>query len=572
MPVHKISAGIGHNRKNKPEDVAFVQLALKVIPIGPYNNFAGKRYFTGKIDGKFSVALRRAIGAFKDTSFSEKDWKDPTLLSEPLDTISSAYSKSYKKLVNRMPSEYWGGKYRFGVSNQTVIIFNVPQSSKAKAKYSLEDLALPKREAEGLLKILNAIIGYFNIIPIIKKITIGHRGFFRVNISLQGGKVANANTGKLVRPSQYALTDIQAYIQSLYGTPILPNKDIWRLVSEKQILLKSKKSYSFAVLDRGDRTFIRYQLGAVKNFGYEEDVIATSLDIYERARIGGELTSDMLTFMKEIYGKEWQKFKYNESIRKKKASALKGHFTKILNDVKQVRDSLLFVENKFRKLQDIDVKDTVGSLVEDVSAIFGGKLVSKKISRGLTKAGRKQGADEGAIINRGNNKKETSLDVISESIGGTIGVGVQVVIDPPSDTFDNILLHAGIAALVVGLVAATILTGGAATAVVAGGLLEYAAVASVVATTTSNLVFWGEVAKTGYNLLSNILFNQGLEEELALLESEIIPAQRKLANKLAILGDAFKTAQTEGYFLLADFGFSKEEISKNLISLKAALE
>ncbi len=134
------------------------------------------------------------------------------------------------------------------------------------------------------------------------------------------------------------------------------------------------------------------------------------------------------------------------------------------------------------------------------------------------------------------------------------------------------MLHAGIAALVVGLVAATILTGGAATAVVAGGLLEYAAVASVVATTTSNLVFWGEVAKTGYNLLSNILFNQGLEEELALLESEIIPAQRKLANKLAILGDAFKTAQTEGYFLLADFGFSKEEISKNLISLKAALE
>lgn len=294
MTSHKISSGVGDAQTNNAEDVAFIQMALKVISKGPYESKGSTNYWAGLIDGKSSYNLRNAIGIFKEAYFSEKELASSSLLREPIGAIPKATSKAYVRLLKALPQKYRNVGYRFGVTRKGIVVFQIASGGIAgKVDYAVADLALPNLEAAKLIRHLTFLFEAFQVVPTIEDIDVGQNGDFHVRIGLSGGRIINNQTAAVKdATSLQERKNIISYFAGSLGKPAFPQARLWQPFGIEKLIFKSKKKYKILKLTAGAKTWIRWHLGAHKT-QYQAKVVEKALDIYDRYRIGGALTPEM---------------------------------------------------------------------------------------------------------------------------------------------------------------------------------------------------------------------------------------------------------------------------------------
>jgi hypothetical protein len=566
MTAFKIQTGVGGGQKNRAEDVAFIQMALKVIPKGKFKRTSLSSYWPGRIDGKYSFKIRDAIAIFKDQYFTEEELNEPNLLKEPLGGFSSANSKAYKRLISALPSKYKNVNYRFGKIADRTVVLQVGSGSSGKINFTPAELALPNADAERLIKHLNLIASAYKIVPTIEQITAGYNGHLYVHVGLNGGKIIDAETARIIEFSAQKRSDILAFLRMTFDNPIFPKTGrYWELISAEKVIFKTTLGFDFLRASKVEKTWARYQLGAHET-RMQADVVEKVLAAYERFRIGAELKPATEKMMIELLGDDWKKIKEKVALKEARAHSLCRKLKKATAARDFARASLLLAENNFRASLGIKKRNVLGELVEDAEEYFIGRILKVGGTKALRVAtkGRLKGGPiivGGKVTNTVNLTEDLAGDAVASALGGEVTDIIPTPPAEPNDKTDNLLStlsYIALAIVVVGLVIATggLALGGAAalsTLAVGGEIITVGLLAG-------RLVDAANLAKVGLDALESQLFNMGLERELFLLNQEIRPARIRFDNTnqnlteiMALLGAA-KIA-------LVDCGFTPDQIS-----------
>lgn len=548
MTTHKTSSGVGLGQSNKAEDVAFIQMALKVIPKGKFNKPKGA-YWPNRIDGKHSYKINAAISRFKDEHFSEKELKERSLLSESIEAIPSANSKAYKRLVSVLPAKYKGVGYRFGTLPTRIFVYQFKQgNSNARVAFTEQQLAIADADGTKLIQHLKTMIKGFHIIPTIEKSIVGNQGNYQFVIGLKGGQLIDESSGEIRPVTTPSLKKtILSYMQGKLNNPIFPPGSIWEAIGADRLIIQSKKKYQLIASPK-TRTWFKLKLGQHK-IPFQAAAVQKALDAFDYQRLTGGLTPEKEKFLIEFLGADWPKIQEAYGLRKTKGKEFGQKLRAAVKKRDRVCKQLINAENELRANLKMSPINTLGEFAQDFTALMinrisgpGGKAVSKAL-----------GPQAVHTIFTAAGKKVNIAGELVEFAVGFAATGTAVYVDLPQDKVDRILMYLGYAALAVALVGLVLLTGGAGAAAFGAVLLS----SSVV---TDRALKLAESFKTAYNLAHNVLSNAEFARERLYLENRIEPLTNELKNAMVDIRALSNALGSDPSFDVVDMIENKTEL------------
>lgn len=533
-------------------DVAFIQLALKLVPQGAYSTSAFSGYWPYIIDGVNSIRLLNAISHFKSEYFSEQELSASSLLQEGLSCIPSASSVSFKKLVGALPREYANADIAIEVFGSRLMMFKVNQNAKGPIKYTVDDLALPNDDAAALIKNFDFIVQGYGVLPRIRKITLDHEGKFRVNVGFDGGQVIDRNTGKFVTAAGQHKADIISYMAMRLNQPHMKGSHHWSAIGKQNLILRTKKQYSKLKAGNGLQAWNAWYLGLNKT-AMQADVVKQVLDAYEFHRIGGVLDPEIMKFMRQTLGDDWDKIDEVLKLKEGKATQIREALEAALYNRDTYFRLLLAAENDLRRQLNIKEVDVLGNLAADITEYVLSKVVEGKIAK--SGDGSKRSNElAGEVVDLLDAQAGRSKSIV-EKVTRTespeeleIFPQIEKVLDSP--VLDTVLLGL----TVVGVVLVVVGSGG-----VAGGALAFLA---FVGRSIKVTVDVADVSIIALNILLGELKNEKLKELVKRTQEKIIALTPLLAEALRDVQNAISAIQAEDILSLPDFKFTKEEIEK----------
>lgn len=535
----KIMHSVGYGGRNNPIDVAVVQFALKIVPIGPRKSANIRTYWPSLIDGKHTYKLDYAISNFKHDYFSEKELGEPALLSESIEAFSGPNSKALKRLFEKLPPSYRRAQYVYEQFSSYVFIFQITSESPGNIAHTEQDLAMPNKDARALLKHLRLIRQGYKILATIDDVTISQNGEFIVRIGLGSGRMIDRTTGKVSDvQSSKARLEMKDFIVSTINRPIYPAAARWKVLqANNEILLKTKKQYSVLKLSAGTKTWIRWQLGNHQT-KFQKAAVERALDAYDKHRIGGTLTPATERFMIEVFGDDWKSIEASLSNRQRIASDYKRRLKTLLSDSDKIKKTLLQKENELRRLLGIEPNNLLGMLLEE---ILDRRLKKRR------KARRKTTPKDDEVTDETFNLMAETGQILVSGFGG----------DKP-DALDLLLYGVSIVALVA-LAAGTLGVG------VAGFAMVAAAGRAV-----STAVEVASYAKFGYDLIGAYLENEELEDDIAAIKIDLINYSTQLDAVALQLKTLIHAIRAEDFLSLPDFCFTNEQLSEAVREISIA--
>jgi len=334
-----VGKSVGVGGSNKPQDVAFIQFALKTIA----GTKGIKQFYTGSINGKYSNDLSNSI-----SEFMEPNKRMPGFNGD-LDKPIFYHAKGILKLI---PAKYQKYNFHILLNGQSIFLSN-KTAGTSKSPYDHKVLHMMNKEAKELVAFITHLANYYNVVATIKATDVSANGTIYIKFMFSGGKLVDSTSANIKEASGGSIKTFIKVVSKLISRDQLL---LWDFVSKDEFLLRTMNKIPYAEIE-GLKSFKAQLLGWKGSLKFPDDsVLSRCLEIYSIVRISDKKDDGKIKELSQCFGTSWATTVRQEEVHKancvtyfetlKELKRQQVELMKELADLKQKHPVLFYAENQ----------------------------------------------------------------------------------------------------------------------------------------------------------------------------------------------------------------------------------